>query len=375
MGGGGFSIAFALAESLSSALMKSILLLLVILASDVWGLLPLWGQVGTNATVSAPAASPLPVSTQLRKTVVYLRADCLRMPSAGQLAGMTAAERAKWTPEAIAKLSAEELTKLPRDGHLGTGFVVHVPDERLGKNAGFNYLVTNWHVAQPGIEVGKPCTVVDYTLALNRRGDSRMELLTGGAASLDWHFSSDPSVDLAVSGFALPAAEFDFQTIPVRLFVTDEMVEQRLMVEGDPVLFAGLFLQHIGEARMEPVVRSGSLAMLPDDLILTTLNKPGRVYLAEAHTFDGNSGSPMLVDISKFRGQLLSDYRFLGVVSGEVLESADLELQGTVSRGASVAANSDISYIVPATEVRKLLYSPALQGARDAYVAAHGGKK
>src|SRR5713101_3385972 len=38
-------------------------------------------------------------------------------------------------------------------GVIGTCFFVSVPDKRLGENGSFNYLVTNRHVAQPGVDL------------------------------------------------------------------------------------------------------------------------------------------------------------------------------------------------------------------------------
>ena len=83
-----------------------------------------------------------------------------------------------------------------------------------------------------------------------------------------WWFPDDDSVDLAVSGFGALQTEWDYQTIPISMFVSPEMVDQKQVVEGDPVLFAGLFVEYEGSSKLEPIVRSGSIAMLPDDLLI-----------------------------------------------------------------------------------------------------------
>jgi hypothetical protein len=44
---------------------------------------------------------------------------------------------------------------------------VWVPDKRLGEDQGFIYLITNRHVAQPGIDVGAPYEVQALYLRLN----------------------------------------------------------------------------------------------------------------------------------------------------------------------------------------------------------------
>jgi hypothetical protein len=42
---------------------------------------------------------------------------------------------------------------------VGTCFFVYYPDDRLGKDMGFAYLVTNRHMAMPEIETGTPKSV------------------------------------------------------------------------------------------------------------------------------------------------------------------------------------------------------------------------
>jgi hypothetical protein len=130
-------------------------------------------------------------------------------------------------------------------------------------------------------------------------------------------------------------------------------------------MFAGLFIQYVGGSRLEPIVRSGKIAMLPRDQISTTLGKPGRVLLAEVHSFGGNSGSPMFVEEPINRNSLGFTYRFLGVVAGEVFETSDLTLQTTTSYKGNLQANSNISMIVPAEEVKKLLSNPVFVDQRD----------
>jgi hypothetical protein len=334
-------------------------------------------QVGAQANGPAPAQpSPLPFPAELKKAVIFIQTDCLHEPTAEELATLPPEEREKWTSEALDKRKIEDLAKLRHDSYLGTGFFVFVPDERVGKNGGFNYLVTNRHVAQPGIEDGKPCRVVGYTFLLNHKGGSDREPDHLQAVPFvpivpndTWLFSDDDSVDLAVTNFSVSQTDWDYQTIPLNLFVLPEMGDQKQIVEGDPVLFAGLFIQYAGSSKLEPIIRSGNIAMLPTDLIETTLKKPGRVYLAEAHAFGGNSGSPMFVDVNKFKGSIGFDYRFLGVVAGEVYETNDLTLQTTATYKGTLAANSNISMVVPAQEVIKILLSEKAQKVRDEIVA------
>jgi hypothetical protein len=270
---------------------------------------------------------------------------------------------------------------LPTDTDRGTGFIVVVPDERLpvpagseGQDYGFGYLVTNRHVVQPGIENGKPCTVLNYHVLLNRIDDGGKNKTHHADSvtlerNLPWYFSTDDSVDLAVTPFSAPTSIYYYQRIPLRVFTTQEMVDKKLVVEGDPVLFEGLFIQTFEKLHsLEPILRAGTLAMVPEEDMETTLHKPGRVYLAEVHAFRGNSGSPVFVDTNKFGNFIGSSYSLLGVISGEVYESSDFTLHVTTSMAGTLVANSDVSVGVPAGKIKDILYSSALQAKRDAFV-------
>lgn len=182
-----------------------------------------------------------------------------------------------------------------------------------------------------------------------------------------WTFPTDEAVDLAAMPFSIDTKLFDVQWTP-----TDLLVDPKAdgVAEGDPLLFAGLFVQYMGLTRMQPIVRSGSLAMIPEDLLSTTLKKPGRIYFAELHAFGGNSGSPVFVDVGGMRkGRLGYEYKLLGVVSGEVFETADFHLQVLTTYTGGVSANSGISIVVPASELKNFIEkSPELQKIRDATV-------
>jgi hypothetical protein len=291
------------------------------------------------------------------------------------------------TAEDIASLKPEEIPLIPSNEFLGTGFFVKVSDGRIKgpegvdkANLGFTYLVTNRHVVQPGVEKGKPCQVLGSAIVLNRKPDTTHSSLYAETSRIDkilkWTYSDDDSVDLAVSGIGVPPDLYDYVTIPTIQFITDEEVQKKIVVEGDPVLFSGLFIQSFSEVhRLEPIVRSGTLAMVPEGVLDTTLNrKPGHLYLAEAHAFGGNSGSPMFIDTNKFANIIGGpSYKFLGVISGEVLENADLTLNVTTSFAANIGANSDVSTVVPARELLKILNGKELQNERDAIIAKQSG--
>ena len=137
----------------------------------------------------------------------------------------------------MTKVTPEELKHLPIDTAMGTGFVVMVHDDRLSPNpdpkldVGFGYLVTNRHVVQPGIESGKPSVVTNYSVTLNHKGDAtnsstHAELIALGK-NVEWHYSTDDSVDLAVTPFKPSTELYDFISIPEKAFVTQELIDSK----------------------------------------------------------------------------------------------------------------------------------------------------
>jgi hypothetical protein len=149
---------------------------------------------------------------------------------------------------------------------------------------------------------------------------------------------------------------WDFQVIPLSMFEDANSAPPDNLIEGDPVIFAGLFVQFAGVQRFEPIVR-GRIAMIPDEKVNGTLKKPASAYLTEAHSYRGNSGSPMFVNFGGFRNgaMLVADrYKFLGVVAGGYHEGADFTLNVATTYRGQAEANSGISVIVPAAEVKSL---------------------
>jgi hypothetical protein len=310
-----------------------------------------------------------------------VRPDSLaRLSDLRQLATL-AMKMAALTSNEIQQLSAGEKAVVPFMQIFGTGFMVVVLDPAApapppGMDTGFSYLVTNRHVAQPGIEDNKPCQVLKTSVMLNRRTPNvsitpNSELVNLG--DVNWAFSTDSAVDLAIIPFAPSPDIYDYMRVPVKAFATQEMVNKHQIEEGQPVVFAGLFIQSYQEVRrLEPILRSGTLAMVPMENVRTTLHgQLGQVYYAEIHSFGGNSGSPIFVNLSPIG----VDYRLLGVVSGFLPETSDFSLQVTTSFNGKIGTNSGITIVVPPKEIEAILNSPPLKTVRDTTTALERQKK
>jgi hypothetical protein len=306
-------------------------------------------QVAPAAGTQEAVTSKQPVFTdQLRKAVAFLR---VRFTKEGKLWDIS-----------------------------GTGFFVFYPDERLGKDLGFTYFVTNRHMAVPGAEEGQSYPVQQFYVRLNLKKQSQgagmpesAELPLAPASGAPWILPADPSVDLAAIPVNPQQVSADYMAIPVSLILTQDEIKSQQIAAGDQVLFAGYFYQFPGDRRIQPIVREGILAMMPDESIGTTLQKPGSVYLADIHAFHGNSGSPIFVNVGGIRGNGLAgvSYKLLGVISGYYPESeTSFSVPAARVLTGEVYDNRGIAAVVPGDEVRALLDVPELKQLRDAGVAS-----
>ena len=259
----------------------------------------------------------------------------------------------------------------------GTGFFVAYPETRIEPNVNYIYLVTNRHVALCWDE-GHPLEVMSVAVNMNLRSPVNDAFLhqevLNQKGNLPWIFPEDDSVDLALIPLAPDPGKIDYKTIPISKFATKDVLDVHRIHEGEPLFFAGFFYQFPGVKKLEPIVRQGIIAMMPDEPF-PFIGHPAHLYLADVHAFGGNSGSPAFINLAgPHDGSLIvgQDYKFFGIVNAEIFEGQnfELELTATAIRGTG-QANSGISTIVPAEELKILLDSPKLQRMRDDFVAAH----
>jgi hypothetical protein len=256
----------------------------------------------------------------------------------------------------------------------GTGFFVSFQDSRL-PNVLFMYLVTNRHVAMCWDARGTPMHVKSVAMSVNLKepqgGKYLKEITLSDKGNAPWILPEDTSVDLAVLPLLGNTDVSDFKTIPIALFATTDVLSRNQIHEGEPVFFAGFFTQFPGVKRIEPIVRQGIIAMMPDEQI-PFVGQPRHLYLADMHVFSGNSGSPAFINLGGIRsnGDLMTaqNYLLLGIVNGEVYEDENFNLTLTATVAGKAYANSGVSTIVPADDLKSLLEGPQLQKIRDAAI-------
>jgi phage tail protein X len=163
--------------------------------------------------------------------------------------------------------------------------------------------------------------------------------------------------------------EWDVAALGFSEFATRDSLRQHRIGEGSTVAVTGVFVQFPGQRKFQPILRQGTLSMIPDEPMVTTTGKLGTVYLADVHVFGGNSGSPVLAspqDDMIHAGQRW----FIGLVSGYYSETENSKMEIAVTVNAETQANSGVAMIVPADEVKKLIENnPILKSSRDAYLA------
>ena len=223
----------------------------------------------------------------------------------------------------------------------GTGFFVAVPLENSSLLRLF--AVTNSHVAGRG-----------RAIRVNSSGGTEVIDVELGA----WTHHPDGD-DLAAVEIGEPAPLLRFVALTPSLFVTDEKIAELNVGPGDDTFSIGRLITIDGRQENSPMVRFGSIAMMPDKPIRQQLRSFDQLsYLVESRSLSGFSGSPVFLHIPPF------SYRFrtgnfednegisptthlmlLGVVWGSI-KVGDEVIQGI---------NSGVMAVVPASKLASLL--------------------
>jgi hypothetical protein len=198
------------------------------------------------------------------------------------------------------------------------------------------------------------------------------------------HHPDDTTVDLAVAKIGIEAT-LDHAAWPLELFVLDNSLDtpetgDRKVELGDELCIAGLFYPHNGEKRNIPLVRVANVAALRNEPVA---NKDGTlmdVYLVEAHSMGGLSGSPVFVDIATAKTALPPSsgwfaaayppgspmrFKLFGIVHGHFGEEADPDT--VVDDGKlKVAINYGIAMVIPAEKASQILAQFAEDEKRQA---------
>lgn len=248
---------------------------------------------------------------------------------------------------------------------IGTAFIVGYPVPGQ-TNQYVPLVVTAKHVIGAHTKIfgrfstqeGKTPAAFEYDLAALRR-------------SGDYWEHSDPGVDIAV--FRTPHfIEAKYEPIPYELIASREDFRAAQIQTTDRVVFPGLLVNFMGLARNYPIIRGGSIALIPDEPIpmryasgSKMLETKQEAILIDATAVQGHSGSPVFL----WPGPRLQGSTFaiggnkpfvLGVLHG-FYPTVPREVVTIQTDAKQVfSENSNIAIVFPSWRLREIVDSGAV---------------
>ena len=241
----------------------------------------------------------------------------------------------------------------------GTGFFVGVKCQD-NPDISFGYLVTAKHVLQNEDKTAFLSTVY---IRLNKKDNGsdllRLDLILSGK-NKNVFTHDDPSVDIAIVPTVPNDQKYDFRFLPEDFITKKDDFQKFNITEGSEVFFTGLFTPYIGNQRNNPIVRFGKLALVTDEKIDFGGVKAD-LYLMEASSYGGNSGSPVYfyLGIDRNPGSVILGnpvLKLAGIVSGRFNDIIPVQAIQTDVIPA-VNPNTGIACVVPAYKIYDILFS------------------
>ena len=220
---------------------------------------------------------------------------------------------------------------------------------------GYMYIVTAKHVVEHLNRDGARNTF----LRLHRGSPGEWD--QGPYIPLDkkgWVFHSDPRVDLAVypwvgpakTGFTVSLLSFEkiMQTpsFQARQVITEGKPLAWPLKEGEDVWFISLMLVFPGEQRNLPVVRRGSITLMPSEPLRGAYGLSD-YYVIAVRAYPGHSGSPVWVNYG-------NTFSLLGVL---VYSYPDLKELQKVTETEQGYSNLDLHLVAPIEKVIDIINS------------------
>lgn len=188
----------------------------------------------------------------------------------------------------------------------------------------FLYLVTAGHIIRRTLDPDYSDDGMVY-IYLNSKKGQRFKTIQCNAKLWFFH-PTDDAIDVAVLPFkALP--DLDHTALEPEVYdmlLGEPSAKHRWRIDiGTDVFITGLFLRHFGRERNIPIIRTGTIAALPEEPI--EIGQEGeerrvKAYLIETHSIGGLSGSPvfanpMNIETQDERSELRTMHIWIGLVS------------------------------------------------------------
>lgn len=260
---------------------------------------------------------------------------------------------------------------------IGTGFFVCVQIE--GKDVPLNeiennyfeiYLVTAKHVIE-----NKNDFHSEIYIRLNKK-NQETELLLLKLNKSNVYLHDDETVDIACI-ICCPNTEiYDYMWIPTIYIPNKETLENKIDV-GNEICYTSLFAnrngrEYLGKEKNYPVFRFGKISLIPDDKIeINPYDKPVQltnIYLGEIQSFQGSSGSPVLVQMPRIqppRTIFFNDPEtyLLGIIKGHY-NDIRIEKLADYQDNVLQELNNGLSMITPSYLLRDILFSHVVSYSR-----------
>jgi hypothetical protein len=248
-----------------------------------------------------------------------------------------------------------------------TGFAVIVKEFDFE----WGYLVTAEHVVSGLISKG-------HEIYVRYNREEGGTVVSGPIPSDVWYYhpdaDSDPT-DVAVAPLKARSDELIAHleiSDASSIVCTPEIIERHGIGPGEDVTIIGLFRTHYGQGKMIPVVRTGHIAAMREEPILTKYCGYVDAYLVEAQSIAGLSGSPVFVQMAPWRivGSEIrridsKQFYLLGLMHGhfdvanlneDVVTDADGQSLGSINAGLGV--------VIPAEKIVEAIFQPDLVAVR-----------
>ena len=246
----------------------------------------------------------------------------------------------------------------------GTGFITVY----FVGDSGYQNVVTARHVIDG---IGP-----DIHLRVNTRGGPARVIPTEGNA---WKEHPSGNVDLVTCPTLIPKDQFDIMHIDIDggMMFKDYLNKDGTFGLGDEVFVAGMFISRLGDARNLPILRTGTIAAMPEEKIETSYGRH-LAYLVETRSIDGLSGSPVfaftsLTNIKNGQIQPTQNlcFGFIGVLLGtnDVVNRRDFisiqrEGDDEEAEGVYPMLNTGIGIVAPADLVVETVKHPEITERR-----------
>jgi hypothetical protein len=260
-------------------------------------------------------------------------------------------------PDEVRKCSAFLQCQLAsgRQKLCGSAFFVRIDDTDEGRATKFDvvsflYLVTARHVVD-GIwdTLKKQVQIrVNTTDGLSQIVETQRE---------QWLLhETDAAADVAVLPWEWPENTLDISAFPLSESITVLDMKRRALGVTDVIHSVGLFTIKPGLVRNIPVVRTGTIAAMPEEPVSTPVGTM-EAYLVELRSIRGLSGAPVF--IPQVQDRTSSGLKLLGVMHGHwSIDRSELDIFEHSKLHIGIGA------VAPIERVLEIVAAPALAQRR-----------